>query len=166
MNASVSLCKRWGGLLLLVGLVACSGLISKPEPPRVTLVGLQLISVELLEQRYQVSLRVKNPNAFVLPVRGIDFRLDINGRAFADGVSGQSVDVPAYGEKVIDVEVSSNLLQVFSQLQSLRENQPSSLEYRISGSMATGIAGQSLPFDYDGELRLSVPRQSGGQNGV
>lgn len=166
MNACVSLCGRWSGLLLVAGLVACSGLISKPEPPRVTLVGLKLISVELLEQRYRISLRVKNPNAVALPVRGIDFQLDINGQAFADGVSSQSVDVPAYGEEVVDLEVSSNLLQVFRQLQSLRESQASSLEYRISGSMATGIGGQSLPFDYAGELRLSVPGRSGGQQGV
>ena len=166
MKRSVLLGKLLSGFVLMMGLVSCSGLTSKPESPRVTLVGLKLISVELLEQRYQVSLRVKNPNAFELPVRGIDFRLDINGQTFADGVSNQSVDVPAYGEDVIGLEVSSNLLQAFRQFQSLQESQSPGFEYRISGSMATGVYGQKLPFDYSGELQLSEPKPSGGQQGL
>jgi len=161
LNRSVLLGKLLSGFVLMVGLLSCSALTSKPESPRVTLVGLKLISVELLEQRYQVSLRVKNPNSFALPVRGIDFRLDINDQAFADGVSNQSIDVPAYGENVIELEVSSNLFQVFHQFQSLQESQSPGFEYRISGSMATGVYGQKLPFDFSGELLLSESKQSG-----
>lgn len=163
MNRAVLVSKLLSGFWLAVGLLACSALTSKPESPRVTLIALKLVSVELLEQRYQVSLRVKNPNTFDLPIRGIDFRLDINGQTFADGVSKQSVDVPAYGEKVIDVEVSSNLLQVFRQLQSLEENQSRGFEYRINGRMATGVYGQKLPFDYSGKLQLPESKRSGGQ---
>ena len=166
MNRLVSVGKLLSGFVLAVGLLACSALTSKPESPRVTLVGLKLVSVELLEQRYQVSLRVKNPNAFDLPIRGVDFQLDINGKTFADGVSGQSVDVPAYGENVIDLEVSSNLLQVFHQLQSLEESRSPAFEYRIRGSMATGVYGQKLPFDYAGELQLPAQKAPGGQQGL
>lgn len=166
MNRAVLLGKLLSGFVLIVGLVSCSALTSKPESPRVTLVGLKLVSVELLEQRYQVSLRVKNPNAFDLPVHGIDFRLDINGQTFADGVSKQSVDVPAYGENVIELEVSSNLLQVFSQLQSLEESRSPGFEYRISGSMATAVYGPKLPFDYSGKFQLSEPTRSGRQPGL
>jgi len=166
LNGSVLLNKLLSGLVLMVGLASCSALTSKPESPRVTLVGLKLVSVELLEQRYQVSLRVKNPNAFELPVRGIDFRLDINSQAFADGVSSQPVDVPAYGENVIELEVSSNLLQVFRQFQLLQESESPGFEYRISGSMATGVYGQKLPFDVSGELQLPESTQSGRQQGL
>jgi len=166
LNRSVLLGKLLAGFVLMVGLLSCSALTSKPESPRVTLVGLKLISVELLEQRYQVSLRVKNPNAFALPVRGVDFRLDINDQAFADGVSNQSIDVPAYGESVIDLEVSSNLFHVFRQFQSLQESRSPGFEYRVSGSMATGVYRQKLPFDYSGELQLSEPKQPGTQQGL
>ena len=69
MKRTVLFSKLLCGFVLMLGLLSCSALTSKPESPRVTLVGLKLISVELLEQRYRVSLRVKNPNAIVLPVR-------------------------------------------------------------------------------------------------
>ena len=161
MNRSLLLDRLLWGFVLILGLSSCSSLISKPESPRLTLVGLQLISVELLEQRYQVSVRVKNPNDFELPIRGIDFRLDINDQAFADGVSKQSVTVPPYGEVVLELEVTSNLLRVFRQFQSLQEDRGSAFNYRINGRLATGgIYSRKLPFDYSGELQLSDAIQS------
>ena len=143
--------------VLLAGVLAlgaCASLPGKTEPPRVSLIGLNLLSMELFEQRYQVRLRMKNPNDFELPVRGLDFRLDINGEAFADGVSNQAVTVPAFGEQVVELEVSSNLLQVFRQLQSLQHKRAPGLAYRITGRVAVGSYGQRLPFDYSGEFAL------------
>lgn len=145
--------------IALLLLTACATLLEKPEPPRVSLVGLKLVSMDLFEQRYQVRLRVKNPNAVVLPVRGVDFQLDINGRAFADGVSSQSVDVPAYGEQVIALQVSSSLLQVFRQLQSLENSDAPGFAYRIDGVVSVGKSGLRLPFEYSGELASPQPAE-------
>ncbi len=158
--------RAWLVFALVWGLLSCAGLPPRTEPPRVALIGLSLVSVELMEQRYQVRLRVKNPNAFELPIRGVDFRLDINGQAFADGVSNQSVNVPSYGEAVIELDVSSNLFQVFRQMQSLEQSRSPAFDYRISGNVATGVYGQQLPFDSSGELKLSAPDRSYRDKGV
>ncbi|MCO6413805.1 MAG: LEA type 2 family protein [Thiogranum sp.] len=139
---------------LLLVLTACSTLPMRTDPPRVTLIGLSLVSVELFEQRYQVRLRMKNPNAFALPVRGLDFHLELNGKTFADGVSNQSLDVPAYGESVLALEVTSGLLQVFRQLQALEDSAMSGVAYRIQGNIAIGDFGRRLPFDYTGQIGL------------
>lgn len=156
-------------LLVLLGAVlaaGCAGLPGRPEPPRVSLIGLNLLSMQLFEQRYQVRLRLKNPNDFDLPVRGMDFRLDINGEAFADGVSNQNLTVPAFGEEVVELEVSSNLLQVFRQLQSLQRKRAPGLAYRITGRVAIGSYRQRLPFDYSGEFALPTGEPSPADKGV
>ncbi len=150
MNRQTSLARLLIAATLLLG--GCAYLPQKPESPRVSLIGLNPVSIELFEQRYQVRLRLKNPNDFELPVRGMDFRLDINGEAFADGVSNQTLTVPPFGEEVFELEVSSNLLQVFRQLQSLQQRGAPGLAYRITGSVAVGRYGQRLPFDYSGEF--------------
>ena len=157
-----------GGLLgAVLGLgLGCASLPGRPEPPRVSLIGLNLLSMELFEQRYKVRLRLKNPNDFELPVRGIDFRLDINGEAFADGVSNQSLTVPAFGEEVVELEVSSNLLQVFLQLQSLQRKRAPGLAYRITGRVLVGRLGQRLPFDYSGEFALPSCEPPAAEEGV
>ncbi len=164
MSTMRRVCLAW--IVLIAVLSGCSTLPGKPEPPRVNLVGLKLVSVELFEQRYQVSLRIKNPNAYELPIEGIDFQLDINGQAFADGVSNRQVSVPAYGEKVIALEVSSNLIKVFRHLQSLENSRSPAFEYRVSGSIAVGSYGQRIPFDYSGDMQLSSPDPPAGSGGV
>jgi LEA14-like dessication related protein len=166
MMKAMAFYKRLLWFVWLASLSACSTLPGKPEPPRVNLVGLQLVSMELFEQRYEVRLRLKNPNAYELPITGIDFRLDINGQAFADGVSNRSVTVPAYGEQVIALEVSSNLIQVFRQLQLLEKSRSPGFEYRINGSVAVGDTGRRLPFDYSGDMQLSRPAPPTGSGGV
>lgn len=153
-------------LLLALLLTGCATLPDKPEPPRVSLVGLSLLSMDLFEQRYQVRLRLKNPNGYALPIRGIDFRLEINGQSFADGVSSQSVDVPAYGEQVIALAVTTNLIQVFRQLQSLDGSDSPALAYRLKGAVGVGDAGLRLPFDYAGDLPLLNPSESPAGDGV
>ena len=145
---------------------ACATLPGKTEPPRVSLIGLNLLSMELFEQRYLVRLRMKNPNDFDMPVRGLDFRLDINGEAFADGVSNQAATIPAFGEQIVELEVSSNLLQVFRQLQSLQQKAAPGLAYRITGRVAVGSYGQRLPFDYSGEFALPSGGASHRDEGV
>jgi LEA14-like dessication related protein len=153
-------------LAAVLVLGACATLPGKTEPPRVSLIGLNLLSMELFEQRYLVRLRMKNPNDFDMPVRGLDFRLDINGEAFADGVSNQAVTIPAFGEQVLELEVSSNLLQVFRQLQSMQRKRAPGLAYRITGRVAIGSYGQRLPFDYSGELALPGGEPSEPDEGV
>jgi LEA14-like dessication related protein len=157
-------------LALLLGasllLEACSGLPHKPEPPRVSLIGLNLVSMELFEQRYAVRLRIKNPNDFDLPVQGMDFHLDINGDTFADGLSNEALTVPAFGEAVLQLEVSSNLLQVLHQLQALQEHAADGLAYHIRGRVAVGSYGQRLPFEYSGELTPPQTRKPAAGKGV
>jgi len=66
----------------------------------------------------------------------------------------ESVDVPAYGESLVELEATSNLLEVFRQLQSLEDSDSPGFEYRLSGTVAVGSLGQRLPFDYSGQLSL------------
>jgi LEA14-like dessication related protein len=147
-------------------LTACGSLPHKPEPPRVSLIGLNLLSVDLFEQRYALRLRIKNPNAFELPVRGVDFQLDINGEVFADGVSNRAFTVPAFGESVLELEVSSSLLQVFEQLRALQGDAAAGLAYRVRGNVAVGSYGQRLPFDHTGELTLPDAAPPAGGKGA
>ena len=66
-------------LILLAALVTgCAGLQSL-EPPEVSVVSLKPVAATLMEQRFEVGLRVLNPNNRDIDVKGLDFELDING---------------------------------------------------------------------------------------
>jgi LEA14-like dessication related protein len=148
-------CHLRGGLSLLavvVLLTACAGLNRYPERPRVSLVSIQPKEVALLEQRYALQIRILNPNEAAIPVAGMSYSLELNGREFAYGVSRQAVTIPAFGEALLDVDVVSNLLNIMQQMQEMSETRQENLRYRLVGKISLSNSALSLPFDYQGEL--------------
>jgi LEA14-like dessication related protein len=147
--------RGWLWLALAAALLTgCAGMYKSLEPPRVTLVDMQPLEMKLFEQRYALQLRIQNPNPYDLPITGMDFRMRINDADFASGVSRTGVTVPAYGERVIDVEVSSSLVSLLRQLQDVGKGDRQTFSYGLSGHIR--IAGRlaTVPFAYRGEIGL------------
>lgn len=166
MSDSYSMLKSLAVLLIALLAAACASLGSYPETPRVSLVSIQPKEMTLFEQRFAIQLRVLNPNAVAIPVRGLSYALEVNEREFAYGVSPQSLDIPAFGEALLDVEISSNLLSVVRQLQSMSGETRSSLDYRLAGKINLANRLRSLSFDYTGELNYlpsNTPEASQGE---
>jgi len=139
--------------LVFAGLLsACASINPYTEAPRVSLASIEPRDMTLLEQRYGISLRIMNPNDAALQIEGLSYALEINEREFAYGVSRQSVEIPAFGEALLDVEVVSNLLNVMQQIQEMSGESRDSLTYRLTGKISLANSLGSLPFDYSGEL--------------
>jgi LEA14-like dessication related protein len=145
-------------LLMTAGLITitgCATLFQHMETPQVTLADLQLRNSTLFEQRYVIFLRVQNPNAFAIPVEGVQFNLDLDGEDFAQGLANQPVEIPPMGSAIIEVEAVSTTLALVQQLQRLGAgNGTDSMAYRVRGVLH--LAGRPrLPFDYQGEINLA-----------
>jgi len=140
-------------LLLSLTVAACATTAIYQDPPRVTLTSIQPKDMTLLEQRYSLQLRVMNPNDVAIPVEGLSYALEINGREFAYGVSNVTVSIPPFGEALLDVEVVSNLLNIMQQVQEMQGEQHDSLSYRLSGKINLDNSPARLPFEYEGELK-------------
>lgn len=135
-------------------LTGCGALRQRPEPPLVGLAGIQLQDMTLFEQRYQLQLRVQNPNDVDLPVSGLRCTLYINEREFAQGVSAAAVTVPRFSEAVLAVDVVSDLRRVFEQVRDSARASGKPVSYRLAGKLALEGYAVSLPFDYRGEFDL------------
>lgn len=147
--------------LLLIGLlamltVACASLGKVREPPMVNLAGLQMGEMTLFEQRYQLQLRVQNPDANDLPISGLSCTLYINDREFARGVSNVNVTVPRFGEVLLPVDVVSDLRRVIEQLRDAGGKPANSISYRLSGKLALQGSSFPVPFDYRGEFDMQA----------
>jgi LEA14-like dessication related protein len=159
-------CRKSGILLGALLLWGCASLQPYAESPRVSLVSIRPLEMQMLEQRFMLELRILNPNSVAIPVEGLSYALEINQREFAYGVSQQEVSIPPYGEALLQVEVVSNLLNVMRQLQQLGDSPGGGgLEYRLRGKI--GLAGlrQGLPFDYTDKLvyrESDVPAEAKG----
>ncbi len=152
---------RMAATAAAAALTACAALSGLDQPPRVTLVGVEPVQIQLLEQRYLATIRIQNPNPVALPVSGLDYTITINGAEFASGVSNQRVSIPAYGEKTLAVGVTSTIARLLDQVRLLGES-GGALRYGISGRLGVTGMPAGVPFDQQGEIDLRPPRATRG----
>ncbi len=146
----------FAGLLFL--LAACAGIV--PEPPSVRLADLRLLGGSLLVQDLEVDLRLGNPNNSDLPLEGLQFELEVNGRPLAEGYSNEAVLLPRLAEVTVPVRASVTLLDLMRQIMALGEDER--LAYRLSGkAFIAGFPGRGIPFAVEGDLGLA-PDEGGG----
>ncbi len=152
--------RGWLPLVCAVTLCACAAWQAR-EPLGVTIADFTLLEVNLLEQRYAVTVRLLNPNNVDIAFDGVAFDLEVNGKPFAKGVSSRGGVLPRLGEALIDLQVVSGLQNILRQLGELQKADQPRLTYRIHGRLyAPGGLG-FIPFDTTGEFSLPA---SGGRS--
>ena len=140
------------GVGLVLVLAACAP-IDKAEPPEVSLADIKLLPGGLFEQKFQLELRVTNPNNFDLPLDGLSFKLALNDRPFAQGASNESVTIPRLGEARIPVVASTTVLDIMQQVLTLGRS--ADLTYRLEGlAYLRGISRRTVPYERTGKLQL------------
>jgi LEA14-like dessication related protein len=139
-------------VLCLAALGGCSA-IPKLEAPRLSVINMRVQSADLFSQRLLVRMRVLNPNDRELPIKGIDYRIEVNDAELAQGLTDTPFTVPALGEAEFDVQVTANLAGALARL--LGRGSQDSLDYRLVGSvaLASGFL-RRIPFDERGSVKL------------
>jgi LEA14-like dessication related protein len=138
-----------------VALLGGCALAPKLTTPRLTIVGVKLEGSDLLAQRLKVRVHVQNPNDRTLPVKGIDYTLDVDGQPFASGESAGSFVVPALGEAEFDMNVTTNMAGTLLRLLTSSSEARASVPYRLSGKIALSQGWlQSIPFEQHGTFSL------------
>ena len=146
--------KRIGGLAIAAALLAgCAAPLQKPE---VSLAGVELVGIGLVEQRLLLKLNVSNPNDVDLPVKALSFDLELDGQPFANGAAEQPVTIARHAEAQLAVKVVTRLGDVIKQLKAARQN--GKLGYRIHGrvELERSPGPTSIAFDRSGEVALSA----------
>lgn len=145
---------RWI-VVVSIGLLALAGCATYPgsiEPTRVSLADVSMLEFGLIEQKLGLKLRVQNPNNVAVPIEGLSYELELNGKSFAQGVAHPQTQVPEFGSAEIDTEAVSNLSSLISQLGQLQKDQK--LQYRLKGKLYSGRWQGARLFDAEGEISL------------
>src|SRR5687768_368624 len=92
----------WRGARLLLtatalGLLAGCAALPQLEAPKLSVTGITVQSADIFAQRLQVRMRVMNPNARELSVKGISYRIEVNDAELGDGLTNAPFVVPAMG---------------------------------------------------------------------
>jgi LEA14-like dessication related protein len=96
------------------------------------------------------TLRIQNPNAFDLPVEGVSYDRELNGKPFAKGVGKADVVIPAFGQDVVETEAITTLMGFVRQLEQARAGGPK-LGYRLTGKLELRDRTSPVAFEMTGE---------------
>jgi LEA14-like dessication related protein len=146
------------GLLILIGLPACGVrqlAQGEIEPPKVHFQGLTLAQPTSRGWPLAVTLRLTNPNAQALDLKGYDYELWLEGQSVARGASDEAVDLPAGGQAVTRVPILIKLPALMGLLPALLRPEPPPLTYQIAGGFRLGAVLGGLvrvPFNFQGRV--------------
>ena len=157
-------CRRHAPSLFILALVlmtaSCAGWGKFIETPRVSIASIRIQQMGLLEQAYQIDLRVMNPNEVPLAVKGLDCTLSVNGREFARGVSTAEATIPALGSGIVPIILYASLPDVLKALKNLSEGDQ--LKYTAVGRLRTGgglFVPSTIPYEAKGAFSLKEPTE-------
>jgi LEA14-like dessication related protein len=136
--------------LLALVLAACSGLPVNAVAPKLSVADVRLRHFDLVEQRFDVRLKVENPNAFELTIEALEFELDVNGQPFAKGVSQAVTHVPASAATIVRIDAFTRSDDLMRQIEMLPGVLKDGVPYRIRGRVKTDKSSRWLPFDHAG----------------
>ena len=127
--------------------------------PTVHVVGIERVAGEALERRFQLKLRVQNPNPKPIDFKGLALTLELNNRTVGQGVTAEEGNVPAHGELLmslaVTVSAAPETLQMLGFADRLpRGDLPYSVKGRFTGGMVTRILGTEAVFESSGSVRL------------
>ncbi len=142
-------------MLWLAG--GCAHLPYVGHKVNVSLAGVSIAQVGSIEQIYTFKLRLQNPSAKVLDIKGLSYDVELNGRHFARGVSPHSASIAPYGEVLVDVSAVSSNANIVEQIARLKQDKSKPLRYRLTGNinLPRSIPGW-IPFESAGEIAYSV----------
>ncbi|CAD6549499.1 hypothetical protein LMG24235_04696 [Paraburkholderia sabiae] len=147
-------------VVVMVSLDGCAGMFGR-DPLHVSVAGIEPLEGQGMEMRFNLKLRVQNPNEAPVDFSGVSVELDLNGKSFATGVSDQIGTVPRFGETVIGVPLTVPAFTAVRQAFAFADSaQTGQFPYVLRGRLAGGMTGGTRFID-QGTLSLPMGDVSG-----
>ena len=140
-------------LLLAVALSGCALVVPKLQTPRLSIVDVEVLRANFMEQQLRVRMRVENPNGRSLPIKGLSYTVYLGGQEFATGVSDASFVVPALGTAEFNMDVTANAAGALFAILSKPRGQ--GIDYHMKGRVELTHGWlRSIPFEESGTFNV------------
>jgi LEA14-like dessication related protein len=113
------------------------------DTPSVELMSLKPTTSKGMEARFEIVLRVVNPNTRALNIEGIYYELEVQGNDVLDGTSNRPVVIDAYSEGRVVLQATASMFGALGLIKDLMENPP---ESGFSYELKTKISLSDYPI--------------------
>jgi len=142
-------------VLSLALLVGCASVTPEIDPPKISLLSLRSIPVEGESPRFEIQLRVINPNKETLDIAGISYSIELLGRELITGVVNDVSPIAGYGEGIVTLDAGLQLLELFRLMVSLGTASSEPLVYRLKAKIDFNGFIPTQRLEDSGEITLN-----------
>jgi LEA14-like dessication related protein len=120
-----------------------------------TVLGIEMVNGNLLQQNFRVKFNIQNPNDRALPVSGLHASLSVGAEHIAQGQNDRAFVVPAKGDVDFDMMITANMALALLKLANRMDQRADSIDYDVSGSASIDLPFlRDLPFHQTGSFSL------------
>lgn len=135
-------------------LTACSsigiGIKGIAEPPGVSVQNVSFERFTWQGGEALFTLKLNNPNAFSLPLTGVEYSLALNGVEVGKGSREQPMKIPARQSRMVQFPLRLSFVNMASVLPGLI--QQGTMQYQLRGAVHLPLF--NIPFTRSGSTRL------------
>ncbi len=157
MNAALM---RGLSLLLTVwlagALAGCATLTADIDPPKVTMESFRALPSEGGVPRFEIKVRVTNPNKQSLDIAGISYSIELFDKEVMNGVANDVPLIEPYSEETVTLEAGLQMFQLLRLLASLGTSTTpaDAIEYSFSAKIDFNGLVPTQRIKETGEIRL------------
>ena len=142
--------------LLIAALVSgCASLMSDTDPPKVTLESFRALPSEGGAPRFEMQLRILNPNNTDLNIVGISYTVALLDKELIAGVTNDVPPIEAYGEGVVTLEAGLQLFELMRLFVVLGQEPTDTLEYKFAAKIDFAGLMPTQRIEDTGEFTLN-----------
>ena len=148
---------------LVLGVCSCTTFSPHSDPLSVNVAGVEPLEGEGFELRLAVKVRITNPNDAPVEYNGVALTLELNGKKFGTGASGDTGTVPRYGDTVVTIPISVGAFNIARQVLGFLNggDTAKTVQYAVHGKLEGGLFGTKR-FSDKGTFEL--PASAAGPN--
>ncbi|ROS06140.1 late embryogenesis abundant protein [Sinobacterium caligoides] len=141
-------------LFLTLLISSCSSLKIPFDQPKVEVVALKAVPSSQAIPNFLITLRVINPNAQAINIRGIFYTVNIEGYDLLSGVSNDIPTVEGYAETNIELTAKASLISGIRLMGKLVQKPLDALNYTVTAKIDSGSIMGAIKVSHDGILSL------------
>jgi hypothetical protein len=140
------------GLALLAG---CASLAPDIDPPKINLISFRNLPTETGAPRFEIKLRVVNPNKQRLDIAGLSYSIELLNKELIRGVANDIPPIEGYSEGIVTLNAELQLLELLRLMASLGTTRSEPLVYRFSAKLDFNGFVPTQRLEDSGEITLN-----------
>ena len=136
-------------------LVSCSSLHENFKEPTVSVTSFRAIPSPGMVPHFEICLHVTNPNRMALTPEGVSYTVTIEGHRILAGVANDLPVIEAYGEGIVTLTASADLISSISLLTDLMRQPRDTFTYELTANLDLGGRYSDIPIQKKGSISLA-----------